>query len=306
MKPHVLLAGGTGYIGKSLIKELRDATTLHTISQYPKSQSHADTTVIKGDIYHYADVLRAMEGMDIAVYFLDPTKHSAKLTRALAKDLNLIAADNFGRAAAKQQVKEIIYVRGSQFDEETVKQLGAYGVPIRTTEHVVKRPHISVEFQTSKYNDIRIAHHIPRPQTWNLAQWIQQLRIWLTITPGTRVTVEQEGQQFKVYRKNSQQLWMQLELEMIDKDLYRLVMTKGRLARLNQDKCMQIEFRYIRQFDFVIAHVFNFIPSALWPIAYFVQVPLIQMMLRGFDTKCRIRHFQYRKQNGEDLRYTKD
>ncbi|MDC4434372.1 hypothetical protein NQ626_18250, partial [Acinetobacter baumannii] len=165
----------------------------------------------------------------------------------------------------------------------------------RTTEHVVKRPHISVEFQTSKYNDIRIAHHIPRPQTWNLAQWIQQLRIWLTITPGTRVTVEQEGQQFKVYRKNSQKLWMQLELEMIDKDLYRLVMTKGRLARLNKGKCMQIEFRYIRQFDFVIAHVINFIPSALWPIAYFVQVPLIQMMLRGFDTKCRIRHFQYRK-----------
>lgn len=28
MKPHVLLAGGTGYIGKSLIKELRDTTTL--------------------------------------------------------------------------------------------------------------------------------------------------------------------------------------------------------------------------------------------------------------------------------------
>ncbi|WP_086428348.1 NAD(P)H-binding protein [Staphylococcus cornubiensis] len=306
MKPHVLLAGGTGYIGQSLIKDLHDTTTLHTMSQYPKKQFHPDVTVIKGDIYHYADVLRAMEGMDIAIYFLDPTKHSAKLTRALAKDLNLIAADNFGRAAAEQQVKEIIYVSGSQFDDETVKQLGAYGVPVRTTAHAVKRPHISVEFQTSKYNDIRIAHHIPRPQPWNLAQWIQQLRIWLSITPGTRVTVEQDGQQFKVYRKNSAQLLMQLELEKIDDDLYRLVMTQGRLARLNQGKRAQIEFRYIRQCDFVIAHVFDFIPSALWPVAYFVQVPFIQMMLRGFDTKCRIHHFQYRKQNGEDLRYTKD
>lgn len=306
MKPHVLLAGGTGYIGQSLIKDLHDTTTLHTMSQYPKKQFHPDVTVIKGDIYHYADVLRAMEGMDIAVYFLDPTKHSAKLTRALAKDLNLIAADNFGRAAAEQQVKEIIYVSGSQFDDETVKQLGAYGVPVRTTAHAVKRPHISVEFQTSKYNDIRIAHHIPRPQPWNLAQWIQQLRIWLSITPGTRVTVEQDDQQFKVYRKNSAQLLMQLELEKIDDDLYRLVMIQGRLARLNQGKRAQIEFRYIRQFDFVIAHVFDFIPSALWPVAYFVQVPFIQMMLRGFDTKCRIHHFQYRKQNGEDLRYTKD
>ncbi|PCF87756.1 NAD(P)H-binding protein [Staphylococcus intermedius] len=306
MKPHVLLAGGTGYIGRSLIGNLHDTTILHTMSQYPKSQTHDDITVIKGDIYHYVDVLRAMEGMDIAVYFLDPTKHSAKLTRALAKDLNLIAADNFGRAAAEQQVKEIIYVSGSQFDNETVKQLGAYGVPVRTTTHAVKRPHISVEFQTSKYNDIRIAHHMPRPQTWSLAQWIQQLRIWLSVTPGTRVTVEQDGQQFKVYRKNRAQLLMQLELEKIDDDLYRLVMTKGCLARLNQGKRMQIEFRYIRQFDFVIVHVFDFIPSALWPVAYFVEVPFIQMMLRGFDTKCRIHHFQYRKQNGEDLRYTKD
>ncbi len=49
--------------------------------------------------------------MDIAIYYLDPTKHSAKLTQATARDLNLIAADNFGRTAAKNgKVKLFILV----------------------------------------------------------------------------------------------------------------------------------------------------------------------------------------------------
>ena len=45
-----------------------------------------------------------MAGMDVAVFYLDPTKNSAKLTQA-TRDLNLIAADNFGRAAAINQIK---------------------------------------------------------------------------------------------------------------------------------------------------------------------------------------------------------
>ena len=39
-----------------------------------------------------------MSGMNIAVFYLDPNKNSAKLTQATARDLNLIAADNFARA----------------------------------------------------------------------------------------------------------------------------------------------------------------------------------------------------------------
>ena len=52
---------------------------------------------MKRDIYNYTDVVKAMEGMDIALFYLDPNKNS-KLTQATARDLNLIAADNFARA----------------------------------------------------------------------------------------------------------------------------------------------------------------------------------------------------------------
>ena len=54
---------------------------------------------LKKDIFNYRDVVDAMEGMDIAIFYLDPTKHSAKLTKASARDMNLLVADNFGRAA---------------------------------------------------------------------------------------------------------------------------------------------------------------------------------------------------------------
>ena len=64
-----------------------------------------------------------MSGMNIAVFYLDPNKNSAKLTQATARDLNLIAADNFARAAAQQGINKILYVRGNRFDSETIQCL---------------------------------------------------------------------------------------------------------------------------------------------------------------------------------------
>ena len=57
------------------------------------------------------------------LFYLDPNKNSAKLTQATARDLNLIAADNFARAAAQQGVSKIVYISGSRFDIETVQRL---------------------------------------------------------------------------------------------------------------------------------------------------------------------------------------
>ena len=107
---------------------------------------------MKRDIYNYTDVVKAMEGMDIAVLFRS-NKNSAKLTQATARDLNLIA-DNFARAT-QQGVSKIVYISGSRFDIETVQRLENYGVPVEKTNTQIKRPHINAELQMSKYDDIR-------------------------------------------------------------------------------------------------------------------------------------------------------
>ena len=98
------------------------------------------------------------------LFYLDPNKNSAKLTQATARDLNLIAADNFARAAAQQGVSKIVYISGSRFDSETVQRLENYGVPVEKTNTQIKRPHINAELQMSKYDDIRTAMRMILPR----------------------------------------------------------------------------------------------------------------------------------------------
>ena len=39
MKPNILLAGVTGYIGKYLIESIKDEGILYTLSKYPKEKN---------------------------------------------------------------------------------------------------------------------------------------------------------------------------------------------------------------------------------------------------------------------------
>ncbi|MDT0692875.1 NAD(P)H-binding protein [Staphylococcus chromogenes] len=305
MRLKILLAGGTGTIGKSLIESLTPDYDIYTMSKYPKKNSTQNVTWIKGDIYNYYDVQNAMNGMDLAVFFIDPTKHSAKMTRALAKELNIIAADNFGRAAKVCGVREILYVRGSKFDQETLTQLQSQGVHVRATSKRINRPHISVEFQAAKYDDIRIAHHIPKPPHWDLNQCIDQMTHWLSQTTGTRVKIVREGDVFKFYKKKNNKHLFTFELERVDHHFYRLVAIESSISHTKEGKRACIEFRYIAQFNWIVVHLFDYIPKAFWPIVYMIQVPFYQMLIRGFDTKCRIQTLQHRQLNGEPLSYTK-
>ncbi|MBI5973979.1 NAD(P)H-binding protein [Staphylococcus canis] len=304
MHAKVLLAGVTGPIGQSLVNALASEYQLFTISKYPKPQKQTNVKWITGDIYNYKDVLKAMENIDIAVFFLDPTKHSAKMTRALARELNLIAADNFARAAHHHNITEIIYVSGSQFDAETIQQLSAYGTPVRQTMREMKRSHISVEFQVAKYNDIRIVHHMPKPLNWSLYEVIERFVSWISNAKGTRLLAEIEHEYIKIYKKSNGKLRATLKVEHIDANLYRLVMVKDDLARHMETPI--IEFRYIAQLNWIIIQFFNYIPKVIWPVAYLLQVPYLMMLLRGFDTKCRIQVYHEKIQRGMKVNYTKD
>ena len=42
MKPNILLAGVTGYIGKYLIESIKDEGILYTLSKYPKEKEYQE------------------------------------------------------------------------------------------------------------------------------------------------------------------------------------------------------------------------------------------------------------------------
>ena len=139
----VVVAGATGFIGTCLGEQLGDQVELVGLSR-------ADRTPPKGyhecrsvDLFSRADSIRALQGTDIAIYLVHSMIPSARLVQADFQDLDLLCADNFGRAAAANEVQHIIYVSGLIPQDEALsdhlhsrleveRALSAHGVPTTT------------------------------------------------------------------------------------------------------------------------------------------------------------------------------
>ena len=74
-------------------------------------------------------------------------------------------------------VKKLVYIPGSRNDNQTMERLGAYGVPVERTKLEIKRPHINVELQVSKYDDVRTAMKMVLPKKWTLDQVVEYFLI---------------------------------------------------------------------------------------------------------------------------------
>ena len=61
MKPKVLLAGGTGYIGRYLSRVIEHDAQLFALSKYPKPDKGSTNKItwLKRDIYNHKDVVEA-------------------------------------------------------------------------------------------------------------------------------------------------------------------------------------------------------------------------------------------------------
>ena len=307
MKPNVLLAGGSGYIGKNISSAIENDANLFALSKYPNTKKEFNHNIkwLKKDIYNYEDVKSAMSGVNIAVFYLDPNKNSAKLTQATARDLNLIAADNFARAAAQQKINKILYVSGSRFDNETIQCLKNYGVPVETTETYIKRSHINVELQVSKYNDIRTALRMILPRKWSLEQLVAYFFKWLNDTRGTFLHTKYIENRYIIYTRNEFKPLLVMKKEVNDNSLITFNLVGGSIIKKRSKKQGKLEFRQIKGTRLVIVQLYDYIPKLLWQLYYFFQAPVQGLIMRGFEIDCRIRHFNGRVQSGEKMKYTK-
>ncbi len=144
-KPVIAISGASGYIGKNLIKQLKDKAHIIALSRSIEHKEHTDDlTWRQADLFSLGDAESALEGVDYAVYLVHSMLPSARLTQARFEDMDFILADNFAQAATKNNVKQIIYLSGiipenekelsrhleSRREVETV--LNAYDVPVTT------------------------------------------------------------------------------------------------------------------------------------------------------------------------------
>ena len=81
----------------------------------------AQVKVIKGDVSNYADLLKALAGIDVAFYLIHSMEGSSKdWKKFVERDRN--AAENFAKGASECQVKRIIYL-GGLYNEKNMERL---------------------------------------------------------------------------------------------------------------------------------------------------------------------------------------
>lgn len=198
-----------------------------------------------------------------------------------------------------------MYVRGSRFDNETIQCLKNYGVPVETTETYIKRSHINVELQMSKYNDIRTALRMILSRKWSLEQLVAYFFKWLNDTRGTFLHTKYIENRYIIYARNECKPLLVMKKEVNDNRLITFNLVGGSIIKKRSKKQGKLEFRQIKGTRLVIVQLYDYIPKLLWPLYYFFQAPVQGLIMRGFEIDCRIRHFNGRVQSGEKMKYTK-
>ncbi len=141
----IVVAGSTGFVGAALGEAIGAEHHLIGLTRdakkSPKNSAYAE---FRGcDLYSLLDAEQALVGARIAVYLVHSMMPAARLTQGSFRDMDLICADNFARAARKAGVEQIVYLGGLipqgvglsthlESRLEVERTLGAHGVPVTT------------------------------------------------------------------------------------------------------------------------------------------------------------------------------
>jgi uncharacterized protein YbjT (DUF2867 family) len=144
-KLRVAVAGASGFIGTALVPELAARHQVRALTRSPARAATASS--VPGlawrhcDLFSAPDLEAALSGIDAAVYLVHSLAPSSRLTQAHPRDMDLVLADNFSRAAAANGVSHIVFVSGvmprsfrfspllwSRREVELV--LGSHGTPV--------------------------------------------------------------------------------------------------------------------------------------------------------------------------------
>jgi len=111
VKPLVLIAGATGYVGGELLKRLLDAGyAVRCLARRPealRAKALPGLEVVEGDVLNSASVRAAMTGVGSAYYLV----HSMGSTQSF-EEQDRTGAQNFANAAREAGVRRIIYLGG--------------------------------------------------------------------------------------------------------------------------------------------------------------------------------------------------
>lgn len=109
----VAIAGASGFVGRALSRRLIAEHRVIGLSRHPRAPAPDGPHSWRAcDLFSLLGLEESLEGVDVAVYLVHSMMPTARMTQGSFEDLDLILADNFGRACAKNGVRHIVYLGG--------------------------------------------------------------------------------------------------------------------------------------------------------------------------------------------------
>lgn len=147
-RPTIVIAGATGFIGRWFIERFHLEYNIIALSRgrmvpdagYDKAEWR------QVDLYSLTSTEAALASADYAIYLVHSMQPSTRLHQGDFEDTDLLLADNFGRAAKANGLRQILFMGGLLPEYESVKELsrhlrsrweveqtlGEAGVPVTT------------------------------------------------------------------------------------------------------------------------------------------------------------------------------
>ena len=145
-RPTVVIAGATGFIGRWFIERFHERYDIVALSRGKMRRSGGEQRVTwrQVELYSLSSTGAALAGADYAVYLVHSMQATTRLHQGDFEDTDLLLADNFGRAARANGVKQILYIGGLLPEDKEIQDLsrhlrsrweveqtlGAAGVPV--------------------------------------------------------------------------------------------------------------------------------------------------------------------------------
>lgn len=112
LKPTLVIAGASGFIGRALAPILADRFHVIGLSRTARAPGAGFSEYRSCDLFSLKQAEDALEGAEYAVYLVHNMMPSARLTQGDFADLDIVCADNFARAAASAGVRHIVFLSG--------------------------------------------------------------------------------------------------------------------------------------------------------------------------------------------------
>ena len=115
-RTRVAVAGAAGSIGRAVCEALaQDFEVIALVGSRARVQEpdcDLPFTWRHCEPFSRREVEAAIAGCDCAVYLVHSRLPTARLVQAECEDMDLLIADNFARAASRNGIKQIVYLRG--------------------------------------------------------------------------------------------------------------------------------------------------------------------------------------------------